>query len=73
MENQFIEFDSKGGDKVIVKLSNITLISELKPSYPNFETEYKVVVNLYYWILEGQEGEVVYAQYKDYLKNCATK
>ena len=70
MENQFIEFDAKGGDKVLIKSANITLISKLKPSYPNFETQYKVIVNMNYWILEGQEGEVVYAQYKEYLKSC---
>ena len=70
MENQFIEFDAKGGDKVLIKSANITLISKLKPSYPNFETQYKVIVNMNYWILEGQEGEVVYAQYREYLKSC---
>ena len=38
-----------------------------KPEYPKFETTYSVHVNRWYWTLDGQEGEVVYSQYKEWL------
>jgi hypothetical protein len=64
MENEFIEFDTKGGDVILIKMVNITLVKKNKREYPNWETSYTVCLN-------GQEGEVVYAQYKEYLANCA--
>ena len=71
MENEFIEFDTKGGDVVLIKMVNITLVKKNKREYPNWETSYTVYVNNWYYTLNGQEGEIVYAQYKEYLKNCA--
>ena len=66
MNNEFIEFDTNEG-LIIIKLSNITLIKKNKPEYPKFETTYSVHVNRWYWTLDGQEGEVVYSQYKEWL------
>ncbi len=68
MENQFIEFDTSEG-MIIIKLSNITLIKKNTPKYPKFETTYSVYVNNWSWTLDGQEGEVVYNQYKDWLRS----
>jgi len=70
MENEFIEFDTKGGDVVLIKMVNITLVKKNKREYPNWETSYTVCVNNWYYTLNGQEGEVVYAQYKEWLKSC---
>jgi hypothetical protein len=50
---------------------NITLVKKNKREYPDWETSYTVCVNNWYYALNGQEGEVVYAQYKEYLKRCA--
>ena len=66
MNNEFIEFDTNEG-LIIIKLSNITLIKKNPPKYPKFETTYSVYVNLWHWTLDGQEGEVVYSQYKEWL------
>ena len=49
---------------------NITLVKKNKREYPNWETSYTVYVNNWYYTLNGQEGEVVYAQYKEWLKSC---
>ena len=71
MENQFVEFDTKGGDVILIKMANITLVKKVKRQYPDFETSYEVCVNNWYYTLNGQEGEVVYSQYKEWLKSRA--
>ena len=70
MENEFVEFDTRSGDVILIKLANITLVKKVKRKYPDFEYSYEVCVNNWYYTLDGQEGEVVYAQYKEYLKSC---
>ena len=63
----YIEFDTTDNSVIIIKLENITLVKKNAPAYPKFETTYTVFVDTRYWNLSGQEGEVVYAQYKEWL------
>ena len=64
---EYIEFDTECGGAIIIKLENITLVKKNARVYPKFETTYSVFVGARSWHLSGQAGEVVYAQYKEWL------
>ena len=69
---EYIEFDTQTDGVVLIMMKNITMVMKNPPSYPKFTTTYSVIVNNRNFTLSGQEGEVVYAQYKEWLTR-ATK
>ena len=64
---EYIEFNTQAEGVVLMLMKNITMVMKNPPSYPKFETTYSVVVNSRNFTLSAEEGETVYAQYKEWL------
>ena len=72
MENQLIEAKLIDGCKILLKLSDISVVREVAKEYPDFKKKYHVCVNTRFWSLDEEEGLKVYNAFKRYL-TCVTQ
>ena len=72
MENQLIEAKLINGDKILLKLSDISVVREVAREYPDFKKKYQDIVHTRFWSLDKEEGLKVYNAFKRYL-TCVTQ
>jgi hypothetical protein len=73
MVTPFVEFITLNGETILIKLDNITLVKKNKREYPKFVDTFTVFVNDWSWKLDEEEGDRLYAKYKEWLTSARVK